>query len=337
MGEYQITGVLGHGGMTQVFAGVHPVIGKRVAIKILHARYSQDDDLLARFIQEAQAVNQVGSDRIVDIFGFGHLPDGRAYLVMSQVDGQPLSDLIEAGGPLATTQAHSIFMDVASALAAAHSVGIVHRDVKPSNIMVQTDPSGAFRAQVLDFGVAKLLSTDVHAPGVSTVDGTLIGTPLYMSPEQVRGQPVDARSDAYALGISMFQALTGEIPFDVGYDMDIALAHLEKQPRAPSSLRQNLSQEWDRLILDCLEKDPARRPQSMEDIQTRLVQLGVSATRGGTGYVDLPSYVNLQAVLAGVDQEPSPSPASSRWKPALVAAAAGLALASAALLYWLTT
>jgi serine/threonine protein kinase len=338
VGEYEITGMLGQGGMAQVFAGVHPVIGKRVALKILHAHYSQDSSLLGRFIQEAQVVNQVGSDRIVDIFGFGHLPDGRAYLVMNQVDGQPLSDLIEVGGPLATTQAHSIFLDVASALSAAHSVGIIHRDVKPSNIMVQTDTCGVFRAKVLDFGVAKLLRTDAHAPGVNTARGTMIGTPLFMSPEQVKGQPVDARSDAYAFGVTMFKALTGDIPFEGSYDMDIAVAHLETPPRVPSSLRPNLSQEWDQLILSCLEKDPARRPQSMADIQTRLAQLGASATRGGTGYVDLPSYVEPQDVITALDAEPVRPPASggSSRLPILLAAFTGTALLAGALVYWLT-
>jgi serine/threonine protein kinase len=337
VGEYEITGVLGHGGMTQVFSGIHPIIGKRVALKILHAQFSKDDSLLGRFVQEAQAVNQVGSDRIVDIFGFGHLPDGRAYLVMNQVDGQPLSDLIELGGPLATTQAHSIFLDVANALAAAHSVGIIHRDVKPSNIMVQTDSYGSFRAKVLDFGVAKLLRTDAHAPGVNTAQGTMIGTPLFMSPEQVKGQAVDARSDAYALGVTMFQALTGDIPFDVNYDMDIAIAHVEQTPRVPSSLRPNLSPEWDQLILECLEKDPARRPQSMAVVQTRLARLGASATRGGTGYVDLPSYVNPADVITALDAEPvrpPPRQGSARW-PMLVAALTGAALLTGALLYWL--
>ncbi len=336
VGEYQVTGVLGHGGMTQVFSGVHPVIGKRVALKVLHSQYSEDNGLLGRFIQEAQAVNKVGSDRIVDIFGFGHLPDGRAYLVMNQVDGQPLSDLMEVGGPLATTQAHSIFLDVANALSAAHSVGIIHRDVKPSNIMIQTDDFGAFRAKVLDFGVAKLLRTDAHGAGVNTAKGTMIGTPLFMSPEQVKGQPVDARSDAYAMGVTMFQALTGDIPFEVNYDMDIAIAHVEMPPRAPSSLRPNLSVEWDQLILECLEKDPARRPQSMGQIQTRLAQLGASATRGGTGYVDLPSYVKPQDVVTALDAEPVRPPqttSTSRW-PMILTALTGVALVGGALAYW---
>jgi len=336
VGEYQITGMLGQGGMTQVFAGVHPVIGKRVALKILHAQYSEDDGLLARFVQEAQAVNRVGSDRIVDIFGFGHLPDGRAYLVMNQVDGQPLSELMELGGPLATTQAHSIFLDVANALAAAHSVGIIHRDVKPSNIMVQTDNYGAFRAKVLDFGVAKLLHTE--ARGMNTAKGTMIGTPLFMSPEQVKGQAVDARSDCYALGVTMFQALTGDVPFEVKYDMDIAIAHVETPPRVPSSLRPNLSEEWDQLILACLEKDPARRPQSMGVVQTRLAQLGASATRGGTGYVDLPSYVSPQDVVTALDAEPVRRRAperSSRW-PMVLAGLTGASLVAGALVYWFT-
>ena len=338
VGEYRITGVLGHGGMTQVYSGIHPVIGKRVALKVLHAQYSEDDGLLGRFIQEAQAVNQVGSDRIVDIFGFGRLPDGRAYLVMNQVDGQPLSELIELGGPLATTQAHSIFLDVANALAAAHSVGIIHRDVKPSNIMVQTDNYGAFRAKVLDFGVAKLLRTDAHGAGVNTAKGTMIGTPLFMSPEQVTGQAVDARSDAYALGVTMFQCLTGDIPFKVSHDMDIALAHVETAPLVPSSLRPNLSTEWDQLILECLEKNPAKRPQSMGVVQTRLAQLGASPTRGGTGYVDLPSYVRPQDVVTALDAKPvspPPSQSSSRW-PMFLAAFTGVALLTGALVYWLT-
>lgn len=339
VGEYRVTGELGHGGMTVVYAGVHPVIGKQVAIKVLRATHSRDDDLLARFVQEAQAVNRVGSDRIVDVFGFGHLPDGRAYLIMDRVEGQPLEGLVESGGPLATTQAYSIFLDVAAALSAAHSVGIVHRDVKPSNVMVQLDTYGHFRAKVLDFGVAKLLrSTLREEGGVQTAHGMMIGTPTYMSPEQVLGREVDPRSDVYCFGMTLFYALTRAIPFEVTHHMDVTLCHLHTPPKPPSALREGLSPDWDRLVLDCLQKDPAARPQTMEEVRNRIARLGADAARGGTGYLTIPSWADPEAVLAALklraDAPAAPAPAPSRW-PIFLAVGLGAAAAAGLLVYLL--
>jgi len=298
IGDYRITGEIGHGGMTTVYGGEHPVIGKRVAIKVLHAQHAGDPELLDRFIQEARAVNQVGSERIVDIFGLGHLPDGRAYLVMDRVDGQPLDELLHHGGPLASTQAHSIFTDAAQALAAAHGVGIVHRDVKPSNLMVRLNETGSFRAKVLDFGVAKLVGPADHGPAVHTAAGFMIGTPGYMAPEQIRGQPVDARSDIYAFGVTLFEALTGELPFPRDPDVDILIQHLRHAPRVPSTLRPGLSAEWDRLVTRCLEKNPEHRPQTMAEVLAALARLGAQASRGGTGYLTLPAWSGAAGVTA---------------------------------------
>lgn len=283
VGDYEITGILGHGGMATVYSARHPVIGKHVAVKVLRDPLGGGEDPLDRFVGEARAVNRIGSDRIVQIYGFGRLPDGRAYLVMDSVDGQSLDKLLKLGGALATTQAHSLFLDVASALAAAHAAGVVHRDVKPANIMVTLDDQSRFRARVVDFGVAKLLGSRLQV-GVQTAQGVRIGTPTFMAPEQLRGEPADPRSDVYGFGVTLFQALTGELPFAAASGANVAILHMRAMPRIPSTLRQGLSREWDELILRCLEKDASHRPHSMVEVQRVLRQIGRSPSRGGTGY-----------------------------------------------------
>ena len=213
VGEYVVEGVLGRGGMGVVYRAVHPLIGKTAAIKVLGGAFAGDPDAHGRFVQEARAVNQIKQKSLIDIFGFGQLPDGRQYYVMELLEGLPLSKWIEQKKRLEPGLALPIFHDILRALEAVHENGIVHRDLKPDNIIVVEEVGDRPTIKILDFGVAKLLGE--QTPGVSkTQTGVPVGTPLYMSPEQCLGKKIDHRADLYAVGIMLFESLTGRLPFN---------------------------------------------------------------------------------------------------------------------------
>jgi serine/threonine-protein kinase len=260
VGEYVIERQIGEGGMGVVFAAVHPVIGKRVAIKLLTPALAGDATAVQRFIQEARAVNQIGHKNIVDIFGFGQLPSGRHYFVMELLEGRNLKQRLQS--PLADDEALAILVEVCDALSAAHAAGIVHRDLKPDNIFLVEDR----RVKLLDFGVAKLTED-----GLSTNSGEPIGTPRYMSPEQRHGRPVDLRTDLYALGVMMFEIFGGRSQ---------ALA---------------LSQ----LIHNCLAEDPNARPASAAAVRAVLDEL-LARHRPAPPPPGTPRWVVVLAVCAAL-------------------------------------
>jgi serine/threonine protein kinase len=221
VGGYVVERELGRGGMGVVYAATHPMIGKRAAIKVLKAELSSNPSTVQRFIQEARAVNQIGHPNIVDIFAFGTLPDGRSYLVMDLLEGEPLRKRVKRGA-IPAAEAGQILDEVASALEAAHGAGFIHRDLKPDNVFIVANPT-RFELKLLDFGLAKLLPGAHGERAFMTVPGAQIGTPDYMSPEQLRGDGVDHRTDVFALGILAFEILAYRRPqrfadgtFDLG-------------------------------------------------------------------------------------------------------------------------
>ena len=262
--EYKVTGMLGEGGMGAVYHGIQPVIGKRVAIKVLLQEFSSNEKVVKRFIQEARAVNQIRSRYIVDIFSFGRLDNGRPYFVMEHLDGSPLRDFIKDRGTLSFDEAYAILRCVCKGLASAHAGGIVHRDLKPENIIVLEEEDGPLSAKILDFGIAKLQTGP--GLGIATQTGVAMGTPYYMSPEQVRGVDVDHLSDIYALGIIMFEMFTGSLPFTANSYIELVNKHLFTAPPIPSKLAEGIPKELESLILRCIEKDKAGRPQSMKEL-----------------------------------------------------------------------
>jgi len=272
IGNYKIVRVLGEGGMGTVYLAEHPMIGKRVAVKMLRPDLGTDPGLVSRFFQEAKAVNEIRHPNIVDISDFGHTEDGIVYFVMELMEGQSLRDRLSASGPMPIDVAVTFARQVIDALAAAHRVGIVHRDLKPDNIFLVADAQvpGGFRSKLFDFGVAKLLGDKQKQVGHKTIDGAVVGTPFYMSPEQALCQDVGAAADIYAMGVVMYEMVTGAVPFR-SEQLVLLLNAILKQPAPPPSRVRPDTPPWlDRLILRCLEKDPEARPRSMEEISAIL-------------------------------------------------------------------
>jgi len=230
IGNYEIKSLLGAGAMGQVFLGEHPHIGRKVAVKVLMASFSSNPEMADRFMSEAKAVNKINNPNIIQVFDFGKLPDGRLYLVMEFLEGMELSGFMESRGTVSIDETAELLGQIASALDAAHSAGIVHRDLKPDNIFVVEGPNGPV-VKVLDFGVAKLLDPAMGAKH-KTATGLIMGTPSYMSPEQARGSgaQIGPATDIYALGVIVYQMLSGHLPIDAESVTQVLLKHITDPP-----------------------------------------------------------------------------------------------------------
>lgn len=277
-GDYLIEAPAGCGGFSSVYRASGPD-GRPVAIKVLRRELSASPRILERFAREARALARLDHPGIVALREVGALLDGRPYLVMDWLDGTTLADELGAAGRLSLAEVMALGGDVAAALAAAHRAGVIHRDLKTSNVVLVPGPDRR-RAVVVDFGIAKLLETDGDPDGAAgpLTTGTPLGTPLVMSPEQIRGEPVDGRTDVYALGVMLFAMATGQPPFDSKTPLGLIDAHLTAPPPRPSD-RAPVPRELDELVLSCLAKDPVDRPGSAEEVARALAGL---ATGGGT-------------------------------------------------------
>lgn len=271
VGEYVIVRQLGAGGFGTVYEAAHPLIGKRAAVKVLHAPYSADDAVTARFVAEARAVNQIRHKNIVDIFSFGDLPDGRHYYVMELLEGVALDAYLDRVGALPEKVALPILHAIAKAITAAHEAGIAHRDLKPENVFLELDSEGLVHPKILDFGMAKLLNLGSVATH-KTQSGAPMGSPRYMSPEQCRGVAVDNRTDVYAFGCMAYRMLTGHLPFEASTALELMMAHVSAPPPPPSALNAELGTEFDEPLLRLLEKQPEARPQTLLDGYARIAK-----------------------------------------------------------------
>jgi serine/threonine-protein kinase len=251
VGDYEIVTLLGRGSGGTVYGARHVLIEKSVAIKVLDRSLQGDPAALSRFIHEARAVNQVCHANLVDVFGFGELPDGRPYLVMEWLRGMTLRERL-AQGALAEAEAAGALVQLACGLEAAHRAGIVHRDLKPENVFLCT--SGAIK--ILDFGLAKVLAGRAHA----SAHGAFFGTPLYAAPEQARGTPIDARADLYSLGVVAFELLVGHPPFQADHAVDILKLHLDAKPPSPLEAGAKVGRETDWVVRQLMAKEPNERP-----------------------------------------------------------------------------
>jgi serine/threonine protein kinase len=290
------------------------MIGKRVAVKVLRPDLSSDPGLISRFFQEAKAVNAIRHPNIVDISDFGHTADGIVYFVMEVMEGHSLRDELTSKGPLPLPLAMTVAKQIVDALAAAHRVRIIHRDLKPDNIFLLPDTQipGEIRAKLFDFGIAKLVGD--HHVGHKTIDGAVVGTPFYMSPEQALCQEVGAAADIYAMGVVMYEMLTGTVPFRSEQLVLLLNAILKETPPHARQLRPDIPVWLDRLILHCLEKDPEARPRSMEDIHAQLVKGDMELEKGDSslgstlaGPPDLLSPLGEKLTHGRADKDPQRS------------------------------
>ncbi len=266
VGEYEIQAQIGEGAMGTVYSAIHPLIGKKVAIKVLKPELCSNQASIDRFVHEAQAVNQIGHPNIVDVFMLSELPDGRAYFVMEWLQGEDLKTRL-ARGPMTASDACDILDGIARALDAAHAKEIVHRDLKPDNVFLHQVEAGPLMVKLLDFGIAKLVRV---TPGTEkTQTGNMLGTPRYISPEQARGIQVDRRSDIYSLGVMAYEMLAGRPPFQGETAMDLVVKHLGEAPPQLSQFTK-IPKPLEQCVMRMLEKDPANRP-SLEEVRGILI------------------------------------------------------------------
>src|SRR5579862_3233526 len=267
--HYRITSRIGAGGMGEVYRATDTNLGRDVALKILPAEMARDPERLARFRREARAVATLNHPHIVTIFSVEEA-DGVHFLTMELVEGQTLDRLIPASG-LALDRVIEIASALADALAAAHEKGIVHRDLKPANVMVTADG----RVKVLDFGLAKDMRADDPAGATQTsagftAVGVVMGTPSYMSPEQIAGRELDHRTDIFSLGILLYEMASGQRPFQGASSAELASAILRDTPRPLAEIRTGVAPELCRLIQRCLEKNAQNRFASARDLREAL-------------------------------------------------------------------
>ncbi|MFE7105993.1 protein kinase [Streptomyces sp. NPDC057575] len=280
-GRYQLRDLLGEGGMASVYLAYDTALDRQVAIKTLHTELGREQSFRERFRREAQAVAKLQHTNIVSVFDTGEDELGGAlmpYIVMEYVEGQPLGSVLQADiqnhGAMPADRALKVTADVLAALDTSHEMGLVHRDIKPGNVMVTKRGI----VKVMDFGIARAMQSGVTS---MTQTGMVVGTPQYLSPEQALGRGVDARSDLYSVGIMLFQLLTGRIPFDADSPLAIAYAHVQEEPVAPSTINRAVTPAMDALVARALKKNPNERFPSAAAMQDEIAR--VLAASGPTG------------------------------------------------------
>jgi beta-lactam-binding protein with PASTA domain/predicted Ser/Thr protein kinase len=281
-GRYRISRKLGGGGMADVYLAEDQELGRRVAVKILHGRYANDEQFVERFRREATHAAGLSHPNIVSIYDRGEA-DGSYFIVMEYVEGRTLKELIRSRGLCPIPVAIAYTRQILSALRYAHRNGVVHRDIKPHNVIV--DPEGVVK--VTDFGIARVGASQM------TEEGAIIGTAQYLSPEQARGAPVDQTSDLYSAGIVLYELLTGEVPFTGDSPVEIAMKHLTEVPPRPSTLRPEIPEDLDLVVIRALAKEPADRYQSAAGMDADLE----TVARGGHVAADTAEAATM--VLSG--------------------------------------
>jgi eukaryotic-like serine/threonine-protein kinase len=261
-GRYRIVRKLGAGGMADVYLAEDQELGRQVAIKILNDRHAVDDSFIERFRREAKNAAGLSHPNIVSIYDRGEA-EGTYYIAMEFLDGRSLKELIVGRGPAPIKVAIDYARNILAALAAAHKQGIVHRDIKPHNVLIGAEG----RLKVTDFGIARSGASQM------TEVGSIIGTAQYLSPEQARGAPVDQTSDLYSVGVVLYEMLTGQVPFTGDTPLEIAMKHLSEVPRPPSELRPEIPHDLDSVVLRALAKDPSERYQSAEEMDADLARV----------------------------------------------------------------
>jgi serine/threonine-protein kinase len=259
-GRYELEELVGSGGMSSVYRAHDRLLERTVALKILHEQFTRDDDYVERFRREARAVAQLAHPNIVTVIDRGE-QDGRQFIVFEYVDGMNLKELMTQEGPLSPREAIELALQVARGLSFAHESGLVHRDVKPQNVLLDADG----RAKVTDFGIAHAVDVD----GM-TITGTIMGTSNYIAPEQARGQPVDEQTDVYSLGCVIYELLAGDVPFDGDNFVAVAMRHVNDPVPSVRDVRPDVPPRLDWAIQQAMAKDHDERFESMADFAAEL-------------------------------------------------------------------
>ena len=268
--DYQIVSLLGTGGMGNVYLAQHPLIGKKVAVKILRPEYTNDKEILGRFFREAKAVNDIQHENVVDILNFvTDEATNNFFILMEYLDGQTLADVIDAEAPLSPKKIGHIALQMCSALAAAHEKGIIHRDLKSDNIFLITRAGQRDFVKLLDFGLAKLQESPHQQISKA---GIALGTPAYMSPEQAAGDPIDLRADIYSLGCILYEAATRTLPFTDTTNQSVMRKHLFAALPRPRERYPNIDPRLEAVIIRCLEKEPENRYPSAQALALDLAE-----------------------------------------------------------------
>jgi beta-lactam-binding protein with PASTA domain/predicted Ser/Thr protein kinase len=261
-GRYRILRKLGSGGMANVYLAEDEELGRRVAIKILNERHANDESFVERFRREAKHAAGLSHPNIVSIYDRGEA-EGTYYIAMEYLEGRSLKELIQSRGPAPVSIAIEYVRQILSALRVSHRTGVIHRDIKPHNVLVD----GEGRLKVTDFGIARA------GPSQMTEAGSIVGTAQYLSPEQAQGAPVHESSDLYSVGIVLYELLTGEVPFSGETPVEIAMKHLSKPPTRPSELRPEIPHDLDLVVMRALAKDPDERYQSADEMDADLARV----------------------------------------------------------------
>jgi serine/threonine-protein kinase len=271
-GKYEIARLVGEGGMGSVYEAKHLLIGRRLAIKFLHPQYATSEEVTTRFHREAQAAAKIGHENIIEVTDMGTAEDGSPYIVMEYLEGVDAKVLIENENILSFKRAAHIMVQALSALHAAHQVGIIHRDLKPENVFLIEKGLNPDYVKLLDFGISKFRALETDGAKGLTQTGTVLGTPHYMSPEQARGeQDLSLRSDIYAMGVILYQMLTGKLPFDAPNYNALLIKILTEDPVPPEELNPNLPQELADTIKTAMARDPNERFSDCLTFRARLL------------------------------------------------------------------
>ncbi|HET9323526.1 MAG TPA: Stk1 family PASTA domain-containing Ser/Thr kinase [Gaiellaceae bacterium] len=302
-GRYRIVRRLGSGGMANVYLAEDEELGRLVAIKILNDRHASDESFVERFRREAKNAAGLSHPNIVSIYDRGKA-EGTYYIAMEYLEGRSLKDRIVAEGPLPIEDAIDATRQILRALGFAHRGGVIHRDVKPHNVLLSPDGTEQ-RYKVTDFGISRTSASQM------TEAGSIVGTAQYLSPEQARGAPVDQRSDIYSVGVVLYELLTGRLPFTGETPLEIAMKHLSEIPKPPSSLRPEVPPDLDMVVLRALAKDPAERFESAEEMDEELARVAAgssvtaetadaaTAVLAGAGLVEsAPTMISRRPVVA---------------------------------------
>ena len=278
LGGYTVVRLLAAGGMGLVYEALHPQIGRRAAVKVLKPEVAADAEWTKRFLSEARALGSLKHRNLIEVLNFGKTPDGREYLMMEFLDGEPLDAYITRMGALAPAAALGIADQILNGLAEAHKKGVVHRDLKPSNVYLQREHNGELLVKVLDFGLARqepvaLLDGAITLPKRNDGASLLAGTPEYIAPEQAQGRTVDGAADMYSLGVMLFEMLTGSLPFEAESVTDLLRKHLSERPPRLSTVMNNAPEGVEEFIESLLAKEPSQRPSSADAARVSVQRL----------------------------------------------------------------